>query len=190
MIKVGGIDQSKNGFGWAVGTDEIDDVPRWGVVNLSQAGSNEGLMYELAAKQVRAMHAMGAQKIFFEKPIKMRTDSLAGDLITVGIPAVILHTCYLLKIECAWVASDTWRERFIGTKRTPPGLTESRARRQWWKDTAISTCLQRNWLVDDDNAAEALGIMDFGLCTMSRKYQSRTDPIFRRQQGKKRVLTR
>lgn len=188
MTIVGGIDQSKTGFGWAVGSDEIDSVPKWGVINLGQAGSNEGLMYELCAQRVRAMRDMGVQKIFFEKPIKFPHDKIAGDMIKFGVPAIILHTCYLLKIPCAWVEVDDWRDRFHGTNKAPPGLTQQDARRQWWKETAISTCLQRGWIVDDDNAAEALGIMDYGLCTLSRKYQSRTDPVFRRLQVKKRVL--
>jgi len=139
-------------------------------------------MYHLAAKRVRQLIKDGAQKVFFEKPIKLRTDKLEGDLITVGIPAIILHVCYEHKVPCAWVPVDEWRSRFLGFHKPPPGIVEAKARRAWYKETAIQQCLARGWLVQDDNSAEALGILDFGLSCVSNSYRRRVGPVIRRAQ--------
>jgi hypothetical protein len=188
MVKVAGIDQSRDGFGWAIGTDELDDKPKWGVEKLGMSSSNEGMIYATAAKRVRTLIEWGAEKVFFEEPIHLPTDKLQLLYLTIGVPAIIMLTCQEAGVPCACVPIDEWRNRFLGTKRAPPGLNQRAARTSWFKDKAISTCLQRGWLVEDHNAAEALGIMDYGLCCVSRKYLTRTGPIHRRAQGRTQLL--
>jgi hypothetical protein len=104
------------------------------------------------------------------------------------LPAIIMHICYEAKIPYAWVAIDDWRERFLGTKRAPPGLVQREARTKWFKDSALSTCLQHGWLVEDHNAAEALGIMYYGLCCASPAFLRRSGPEYRRKQGRTVLL--
>lgn len=188
MVKVAGIDQSKFGFGWALGSDHPDTTPQWGCDDLSQAGTNEGLMYHLAAKRVRWLIEHGAQKVFFEKPIKMRHDNIHDDLCKFGLVATILHVCYEHKVSAAWVDQKQWRPRFLGISKPPPGLTEQAVRRKWYKEAAMQQCLARNWLVDNDNAAEALGILDFGLASVSGPYKRRVGPIVRRADLKRMLL--
>jgi hypothetical protein len=187
-IRVAGIDQSRNGFGWAVGSDDPAVKPVWGTVSYAAAGRNEGLMFHLVRKTMNEIIDRGVDKVFFEQPLKLPHDRLEGDLITIGIPAIIMLTCYERDIPYAWCKVDDWRSYFLGTKKAPPGLTNGDARRKWFKETAMSECLQRGWLVEDHNAAEALGIMTFGLAALSRRFRSREAFQTRKAEGRRTRL--
>ena len=188
MVTVAGIDQSKFGFGWALGSDDPGAIPKWGTDDLSQAGKNEGLMFHLATKRVNWLIDHGAQKVFFEKPIPMRHDNIDDSMIKFGILAVMMQACYERKTPYAWVDQRHWRDRFLGISKPPPGISDSKARRKWYKEAAMQQCLARNWLVEDDNAAEALGILDFGLAASSAPYKRRVGPIIRRAELKRMLL--
>jgi len=186
-VKVAGIDQSRKGFGWALGSDDSGAIPSWGVDDLSEAGSNEGLMYFLAAKRVRELIDRGAQKIFIETPIMMRHDNINQSMIKFGLQAAMMQACYECKVPYAWVDVNKWRERFLGFYKPPPGIVGQKARRSWFKETAKQQCFARGWLVQDDNAAEALGILDFGLASVSQAYKRRVGPIIRRAELRRMV---
>ncbi len=80
------------------------------------------------------------------------------------------------------VTPNSWRSRFLGVTK-PVGVT-GKAVRPELKRMALKACALRNWYVDDDNVAEALGILDFGLSTLSRQHAGKTDVLFRRAELK------
>ena len=45
-------------------------------------------------------------------------------------------------------------------------------------------CQARGWMVENDNVADALGIMNFGCCIIDPNYAVRQGPLFRRAEMK------
>ena len=82
-------------------------------------------------------------------------------------------------IPCAPVAISSWRSRFLGTTKATPGL-KGVYKDEDLKAKAIRACALRGWYVSDHNAAEACGVLDYGLASISRRHAGVGDPIFRR----------
>lgn len=182
MIKVLGIDQSSN-LGWAVGHRGMRK-PVWGVKKLPKPVGQEGATFIAAHDLVLELideHEIGL--VFFEQTIKKPTDKLPVLWQQIGLVTHIQSACARRGVESLEVNILDWRKRFIGKSKSPPGLKGNYSR-QWWKDQAIKSCLERGWLVDDDNAADALGIMDYGLCCADPKYTQDTDALWRRAEDR------
>ena len=69
----------------------------------------------------------------------------------------------------------TWRSHFIGTsqapKTKPDGSKASPAwRRKWLKDRTIAKCRERGWIVESDDAADALGLLDYERSMKDQSY--------------------
>jgi len=182
MIKVLGIDQSSN-FGWAVGHRGMKR-PVWGVVDLPKPVGREGVMFHRAYYFV--LELIAEHKIthcFFEETIKKPTDKLSVLWQQIGLATHVQSACVSAGIPSQQVLISDWHKRFIGKTKSPPGLKGQHSR-QWWKDQAVKSCFERGWLTDDDNAADALGIMDYGLCCTDPKYTQETDALFRRAEDR------
>ena len=181
------LDQSPTATGWAVASPE-DAKPKWGVFKLDRWGDDEGerlaQFHDWLTGKIRE-HSV--THLFYESPIDPRGlsfvksfDVTAKQSMQIGIILVVAH---LFKIPVAQVPIDSWRSRFIGATKAPPGLKGEHARKEL-KRMALKACMLRNWYVDDDNAADALGILDFSLSTLSRQYAGGRDVIFRRAELK------
>lgn len=76
------------------------------------------------------------------------------------IASLVAHDC---KIQAGRAAIKTWRAHFLGRSVAPnkdfrlPGEHDNR---YWFKREAIRRCADRGWLTDNDDTAEALGVMD------------------------------
>lgn len=53
----------------------------------------------------------------------------------------------------------SWRKAFIGRSMAPKEVVGTDPRRKWLKDTVLSACRSRGLSPEDDNAADAIGIM-------------------------------
>lgn len=102
-------------------------------------------------------------------------------LATIGLMLNALQVADQLHIDAQLVTPQQWRGRFWGTERPPKNFTKS-ARRTWLKEKSIASCNARGWMIDNNNIADAHGILDFGLCCIDPVYDSRSGPLFRRAQ--------
>jgi hypothetical protein len=62
--------------------------------------------------------------------------------------------------------------RFLGINRRPK---DSKSDENYWKWLALKVAAQRNWFCTVHDEAEALGILDYALHTLSPAYRLRTD---------------
>lgn len=68
---------------------------------------------------------------------------------------------------------QTVRAHFIGVTRAPKSIV-AKERRAWMKRRIIDQCRARGWSPEDDNAADALSILDFALCRMNGRHAAET----------------
>lgn len=102
-------------------------------------------------------------------------------LATFGLMCNALQAADKANIEAYLVEPRVWRNRFWGTERPPKSYTPS-ARRSWLKERSKQSCIERGWIIENHNIADAHGILDFAMCCVDPLYESRSGPLFRRAQ--------
>lgn len=179
-IVVLALDQSPTNTGWALGKP-MEVKPAYGLFALPTWGDNEGQRLCDFEDWLRTkIKSAGVTHLFYESPVDVRFKSFDITIKQGAQIGKIWATAWRCgQVPVAQVAVDSWRSRFLGTTKAPPGLKGDNAR-QALKQMALKACAMRDWLVDDDNVAEALGILDFGLSTLSQRHAGHRDPIFRR----------
>lgn len=161
--------------------------PVWGVEKLPKPIGREGVTFVKVSDLVSELISThSVDQVYFEETIKRPTDRLAVLWQQLGIVTHIQSACERAGVPSCQVLIKDWRKRFIGKTKSPPHLQGNHSQ-QWWKDQAIRSCLERGWLTDNDNEAEALGIMDYGLCCCDPKYTQQTDALFRRAEVQESV---
>ncbi len=99
--------------------------------------------------------------VYYEAPFLPRhlnADAIKPQLFVI---AVINLVAAKLKLDVAEVRIDDWRKWAFGYCRIP--AMQGDVARKEWKRLAKVKCLKNGLLVEDDNAAEAALILDFGL---------------------------
>lgn len=175
------LDQSTK-MGWAIGSTD-GSRPVFGVETFSTRGSDEGplwLAYEKWLDNVIFEQRIGA--IFFEQTFLPPNSGFDSRYKQFGFTIITQLVAARAAIPAKQILISDWRGRFIGTSRAPAGLKGDHARR-WFKDQALKGAAERGWYTDSHDAAEALGILDYGLCTLDPAYESRTGPLFRRAEA-------
>jgi hypothetical protein len=186
-----GLDQAMRRTGWAHYYQGAAR-PTFGLYELPYWGDNEGdhalawfewllnfcterkathLFYENTDGQ----NFIGLQERRFEP----RCERLASNSLMV-LPGMVGAK---LKITHYMLDPAKWRGRFLGCSTAPNFIKDKKQRRAWLKAEAKKAAARLDWFVDDDNVAEALGVMHYGVCTIDPLYASRTDPIFRRMEA-------
>lgn len=89
-----------------------------------------------------------------------------------------LATLELLCERKAWlyprtVTTTSWRKAFIGVTKAPKEITDSKQRREWIKAKVLEECARRGLKPQNDNEADALGLM-FWLLTGGKSHQDAT----------------
>ena len=183
-----GVDQSPTSTGWAHLAKD-GTRPIWGMKKLDSWTDNEGerlwewmnWLGDLCRKK-QVTHLFLENTFAPEDHHETLTNKIGqygligmGDMVRFLLGTEGQHIAFRL------VASGQWRPVFIGTERAPK-FVAARLRRQWLKDRAVAACLERGWVVENDNMADALGIMNFGCMTIDPVYATRQGPLFRRQE--------
>lgn len=191
-IRVLALDISLRSTGWAVGSP--GEAPRWGTFKTTKASWEDREHIELHRFRldVLAHHHGGntpLSHIFFENifvntnPKAFQFAGTDGQLMFKG---VVLDFCATHNITPSEPSVSQWRARFLGKDESKEirEATEARtdARRNEWKRRVMAECGRRGWMVNSDDEADALGILDYALCVLDRQHAGRTDPIFRRNQ--------
>jgi hypothetical protein len=183
MITALALDQSPRHTGWAIGSPN-DPRPKWGALKLKPWGDDEGErlleFYNWLTATILDNHI---SHVFYESPFIPGH----GNFHSIEPQFFLIGTINLVAAQfetpVAQVPMQSWRSRFLGTSKAPPGL-KGDAGRKALKEMALKACAIRGWLVEDDNIAEALGILDYGLSTLDRKHAGKADILFRRQELK------
>lgn len=177
-MKVLGLDQSSN-MGWGVGTP--DAPPVFGLIHIPTDRGDTFMVQTARNVTTRLFDEHEPDAIYFEELIIPKNSyNIRSRIVMFMITAIIELVAADAGIPTYSVSSDKWRRRLLGVAQAPRHIRKSEERRAWLKDRAIAECAKRGWYTSDDNVAEALGIMDYGLCCESRSYASRTDPLMRR----------
>ena len=174
------LDQSPNHTGWAIGSPG-ELKPKYGVFDLPTWGDLEGRrLCDFEDWLIGKIKNEGVTALFYEAPVDMKFKSFdvtSKQNMQIGAIHMSAHRC---KISVEQVTANDWRKRFLGFTK-PVGVTGDKVRPEL-KRLAVKACADRNWYVDDDNVAEALGILDFSLSTLSHKHAGSRDPLFSRAQ--------
>ncbi len=186
------LDHAPNNTGWAIGSPKAGRIAS-GVFHLKSWGDNEpervDALYEWLCGLIQKHEVT---HVFYELWTQQSPDRRNGrktaafDLNTRMNQGAVVGVIWLASrkaagrpLPCSAVPISSWRSRFLGTTKATPGLAGVYGEDSL-KDKALRVCAKRGWLVEDHNEAEALGILDYSLCSLDRHYAGATDGIFRR----------
>jgi hypothetical protein len=176
-MQVLALDQSPTATGWAVGAP--NGKPLWGVFKLDKWGNDEGerlVEFYQWMKGILSEHSI--THVFYEAPFLPGHNNFHAIEPQMFLIGHINFIAALHKLPVQQVAMQSWRSRFLGTTKAV-GLKGDAARKEL-KRMALRACAIRGWLVENDNAAEALGVLDYGLSVLDRKHAGKADILFRR----------
>lgn len=191
-VKVLAFDQSTH-CGWAILWPEMTR-PEWGVLELRVAanGDETPMWRPLRAFIERAVRVEGVTHVFFEQPMMPNKHYPAtdhGQRQWMMCSVIQDNADRLLGRSAEQVSASAWRKLFLGKGALKqddmaPGLKLDKAghRRRSWKLNTMAKCAEWGWYVDNDNAADALGIGVFGLSTISQSFLVQQGSLFRRAQ--------
>lgn len=183
-MRVLGLDQASR-TGWAIAEDGMRK-PVSGVWNTRQAtqnGDETPYFHDFRRRLTDIVREHKPERIFFETPILMRHDTVAGIILRYGlIPVIQLVSADAGLPPPQMVANGDWHERFLGVRSVPPSLkgASSHHKTRWWKEAVVTACAKRNWYITDHNEADACAIADYGLASVSKDYAGQTDALARR----------
>ena len=172
------LDQSPCCTGWAIGKP-CEVKPKSGVFEMEPWRDDEDVrlcdFYDWLKAKIKEH---GVTHLFFESAVDMKFKSFAvtsKQLWQIGAVLMVARRC---NIPIEQVTPNSWRLRFLGITK-PVGITGDKVRPEL-KRMAVKACAIRNWYVQSDDEAEALGILDFGLSTLSQRHASSRDVLFGR----------
>lgn len=179
-MRVLSLDQAPVNTGWAVGSPDMK-APTAGLFRMRSWGDDEdGRCHEYIVWLEGMCERYQPTHIFREQLFPITDErqfmTVAAQHMIVGL---IAATAKRFHCEYRQVLVADWRKRFLGTSKALPGLKGDKARR-WFKEQAVVACARRGWDITQEDAAEACGILDYGLASIDRDYAGRTDVIFRR----------
>lgn len=190
MWSVLALDQSMTATGWAH-MAQGQSLPTWGKFTSPNWKGIEGErgveFYEwIGVKCVD----LAVTQIVFEMPFdppRYRSD-FTEQAARWGMPLLVDMVRYLcnakrgMQIECSPVNASQWRASFLGSSSAPKGLVESQ-RRTWYKERAVAECHSRGWMIDSNDIADALGILDYSCAAIDPAYASTRGALFRRAEA-------
>lgn len=183
------VDQSMTSTGWAHLRDG-QQTPTWGIFTQPSWEDREGEMlwkwFSWLGKKVSELQVthLVLEDTFRPDHQENLTKGIAqyGQL---GMASAVAHLCTAERnhpVEFTVAASKTWRATFLGSAEPPRGLVKHQ-RRAWFKDRAVSECHKRGWMVSSNDAADALGILDYACSAIDPRYASQAGSLFRRAEA-------
>src|ERR1700693_4323226 len=167
-----GLDQDSGKLPWARGNSTMK-CPETGTFGLPSWIGQNGLpdlavpqegVFEFIFQQARE----GVTHVISEKPYVGPNGSVVEKLFT--IRAAVAHAFLQGNLHWRQVPVAKWRLECIGVKEAPSYITKVLERRSWLKAQAIETCERRNWPFENEDEAEACGVLNYGLCTDYPEY--------------------
>lgn len=176
-----GLDQSSTSVGFACG--EPGGKPSWGCYEVPDYAGHDGrTFWAIVNWLVEVIKCQGVERVYWEQVhIGVRDTNMLFKLFSAAnaVQAACVDARSGIEIEDRYVTTGEWRAHFLGT---------ARGHRAWFKEAAKRACLDRGWLVDNEHAAEALGIWDYGCTLCDRQYKWASGGRIRRAQAKAQAL--
>jgi Holliday junction resolvasome RuvABC endonuclease subunit len=164
------LDQAAGRIGYAIGAANMVE-PILGAYRPLKAGARHGVLMGSLRDWLDGMvKAHRIHKVCFETPFGGR--NLAVFAVVNKMIGVIELVCDDHEIGCVEVTSAEWRKSFIGCTRAPTAIPKAQ-RRAWLKGQAIGACRDRGWQVENDDEADAAGILNHVLGLDFESYRTR-----------------
>lgn len=174
------LDQAPRHSGFCYGESKHGVVPTWGVKHFDSYGENEiPLMRDYRRWLVTLCEEIRPAVIYCEQIIiNAQHINLPVTYQQFAVVAAICATCEFVGCDLYQVDIATWRKRALGKNNKPKWAPTNED--GWLKEAAKFACAQRNWLIDDHNAAEAALIWDYGCAHCDTAYRAATKPHIER----------
>lgn len=181
------VDQSMTSTGFAH-YREGDPAPTWGVFSLPTWEDREGEMlwqwFEWLGKKVSDL---GVTNLYLEQTFNPHSHHEAlhmkiAQYGQIAMADVVRHLCVTKRghpLVFELVPVQSWRAEWIGAEQAPKGLVQHQ-KRKWLKDKSVEAAAKRGWLVDSNDAADALGILSYCIGAIDPAWRVRQGPLFRR----------
>lgn len=151
-------------MGWAVATDEA--VEAWPRLGKLSKGPIEGVTYgthhfksrqaklwvETSGMILEMISYCKCNAVAFESPTPNQR-SLATARSLIGQATAVEMACYHAKVRVGERATNSIRLHFTGS-----GKNDNKT-----KQRVLDTCAARGWTPEDNNAADALAILDYAI---------------------------
>jgi hypothetical protein len=150
-------------IGWACGT--LDRTPiAHGVVNLPAHTGRERGRYLAAFRNWldTAIKTMAPTGILLESPILTPKTNVAAVSKLWCLAGIAELVAWDHELQCEEADLGNIRLHFIGVRRAPDHIRK-KDRRAWLKYTIVTECRSRGFQVADDNDADALALLSYGL---------------------------
>lgn len=172
------LDQSPRKIGWALG--DIGVKPRFGVHSLPQVGDDHSpFLVEARNWLEQRIIQDNVHLVCFESPFLGPDTNPIIIRKIYALVGVIELTCHDRQVPCKEVMIHTWRKHFLGYSQTPREVKGAAKRRRFIKDAAMRACVERDWFVQSDDAADACGILDYVMSCDDPNYAIETSPLFK-----------
>lgn len=172
------LDQSPAATGWAVGRPNGTKA-EFGTYRLPPWKDEEGARLAAFVSWLsKLVTDYRVTHIYYESPFlpsHSNANAIKPQLFLIGVVNLVAAQHSL---NIAEVPIDAWRKWAFGYCRLP--MFKGDAARKEWKRMAKVMCLKRNHRVEDDNAAEALLILDYGLSDADRGHRRQSEVRHRR----------
>lgn len=175
------LDIAKGNTGWAIGNPQMKS-PGWGCFATEQwENDNEGRELSRFRRFLTDKHKThGLTHIVHEATYMDATKfSPVGTEAQTMLKGVAHEFAFDNKISITQVAASTWRKDFLGVGTAPRPL-KGRHATVYLKQLCIKTCAERGWYVENDDMADALGLLIYSLSCLDGKFDSQQGPLFRR----------
>ena len=185
MLKLLGLDQAQLSTGWAIGSPD-GATPISGVFRSAPWGIEEGRgLCRFSRWLLDTFEQYSITHCIYEEPFipQNRVVDIDAIKIMLFLEGAINEVCFEGNVEVSKVSINAWRSRFLGRCKAPAEVP-AKERTAWFKNEAIAACARHGWLVDDHHAAEARGVMVYGLCDLSADYARSSGPLSRRAELK------
>jgi len=150
------LDISKRACGW-VRWRSGQDRPAFGTVKLGSEYTSMGRTFVNLHKNLNEQFMLGRPDlVVYEEPLLLgpAAGSTTADIqkVLIGLAAHCESFCEAKAVRCFSVNMTTWRRMFIGSMPRGTGRREL-------KDFVIARCRELGLRPDDDNQADAIGIL-------------------------------
>jgi crossover junction endodeoxyribonuclease RuvC len=151
--------------GWACGSLENTPPVAYGVVDLPPHTGRERGRYLATFRNWldAAIKSMAPTGILFESPILTPKTTVATVSKLWCLSGIAELVAWDHELQCEEADLGSIRQHFIGMRKAPVEIRKQ-DRRGWLKYRIISECRSRGFHVADDNDADALALLSYGLC--------------------------
>jgi hypothetical protein len=178
-MKILALDQAPRTSGFCYGESTHGVKPTWGVQKFPRYDDEVPLIHAYRKWLIGLCEEVGIERIFYEQIIiSMQHVHLPTTYQQFAVFAAIAGTCEFLGIKAYKCNIATWRKRALGKNNKPKWAPTDED--DWLKEAAKVACAERNWLIDDHNAAEAALIWDYGCHKSDAVYDLATKPHIQR----------